>query len=132
GGAQGLELPAADTEPLGRGLQLAPLAIAAGRGAPGTAMALDRGQRGLRPLRALALHQLGHRETAELGGQVAEPAPLASPASGTSAIARHMERRGRPEDPLDDAALHPHPRAAPPQRATEDAMTAQPVGSPYH
>src|SRR5262249_4992995 len=88
GGAQGLELPAADTEPLGRGLQLAPLAIAAGRRAPGTAMALDRGERGLRSLRALALHQLGHRETAELGGQVAEPAPLASPPSGTSPRAR--------------------------------------------
>src|SRR5262249_23584617 len=108
-GAQGLELRAADTEPLGRGLQLAPLAIAAGRRAPGTAMALDRGERGLRSLRALALHQLGHRETAELGGQVAEPAPLASPASGTSAIARHMERRGGPREPPDGAPPPPPP-----------------------
>src|SRR5262249_608121 len=130
--AQRLELPPADTQPLGRGLQLAPLAVAAGGGPPGAAMTFDRGQRGLRTLRALAPDQFGHREPPELGGEVAERGPVGSPALGPATITRHVERRRGPEDPLDHAALHAHRGAVRQERVDEHAMTANRVDPEHH
>src|SRR5215467_2283448 len=60
-------------------------------------MALDGGQLAFGPLRPLALHQLGDGQPVELLGEAPRP-PLP--------VAREMERRGLPEDPLDVALLH--------------------------
>ena len=71
-------------QPLAQSLDLAPRAVAAGGGAPGAAMTLDRGQRRLGPLRALALDQLGHRQSLELGRPGPERAVVGSPARARS------------------------------------------------
>src|SRR5204862_7943377 len=87
---------------LGQALDLAPGVIAPRRRAPGTAMAFDRAERGLRALGALAVGQLVDVERAELLGQMTQAAGIAP------AVARHVERRGGPEDLLDHAGLEPH------------------------
>src|SRR5437879_3963361 len=93
-----LERALPDAETLGQCLELAPLALTPRLGAPGTAVALDRGERAFRPLLPLALDQLGDRQSSELDGQVAEPAAVAAPPlRGTIEVARHVERRCGPE-----------------------------------
>ena len=97
-------------------------------------MTLDRGQRRLGSVGALAIDQLGHGQTLELAGQLTKLAaidavPIASPGRGLAppgralappppgitpageAVAtvrrgaRDVKRRRSPEDPLDDAAV---------------------------
>src|SRR5206468_8512491 len=135
------ELPPAHAEPLGDGLELPPLPVAAGGGAPRAAVALDRGEHGLGTLGALALDELGHRQTRELGGQVAEAAvvgalPVAAPGRALAppgrAVARHVERRCRPEDALDHSALHPHGDPVRQERIDEHAATADRVDAEHH
>ena len=117
-------------------------------------MTLDRGERCLGPLGALAVDQLGDRQTLELGGQMAKPtalgrvlaplrrvlAPLgrALAPSGpvlalvARAVVRHGKRGGRPEDPLDDAALHPHGDSVRQQGIDEHAVAADRVDAEHH
>src|SRR5207245_567069 len=117
-----------DAETLGQRLELAPLALTPRLGAPGTAVALDRGERGLRPLLPLALDQLGDRQSSELDGQWAEPAAVAAPPlRGTIEVARHVERRCGPEDPLDDPALHAHDGAVGQERVDEHPVATDRV-----
>src|SRR5262249_60778400 len=111
------ELPPPEAQALSAGLELAPLAVAASGGTPGAAMTFDRRQGRFRTLRALPVDELGDRQALELGGQVAQSplvraaaiAPVAlvvSPfatavAPVLPALARHGERRRRPESALD-------------------------------
>src|SRR5882724_689865 len=74
-----------------------PLMVALALAAPGTAMALDGGQLGLGSPAPLPLDELRDREPLELLGEA-----LRSPLP----VARQVERRGLPEDPLDVPFFH--------------------------
>src|SRR6185503_13675131 len=80
--AKRLELSPSNPEALGDGLQLSPLTVAAGGRAPRATVALDRGKCRLGTLGALAVDQLGDRQTLQLDRQVAQP-----PTVGTAAVA---------------------------------------------
>ena len=84
------ELPLDALDPL-------PGLLAAVLGAPRAAVALDGRERALGPVAPLALDQLGHREPVHLLGE---------PAGALLPVARHVQRRGLPEHPLDVALLH--------------------------
>src|SRR6185369_10018133 len=157
GAAERLELPPPDPETLGDGLELAPLSVAARGRAPRAAMALDRRERGLGTLGALAIDQLGDRQPLQLDRQLAQapavgtaavaavaiPAVVA-PAAGPSAIvraaiapvvpavARDVERRRGPEDALDDPALNPHRRPVRQERVDQHAVAADRVDPEHH
>src|SRR5438093_1338527 len=160
GAAELLELAPADAETLGDGLELAPLAVTAGGGPPRAAVALDRGERGLGTLRALAVDQLGDRQPLELGGQMAQPSTVhgvpvatltltavtlvsvalavAPRARSTAlapvapAVAGHVQRRRRPEDALDHAALYAHGGSVRKERVDEHAVAADGVDPEHH
>src|SRR5215471_12857489 len=95
--AEGLQHLPLLAEPSLQRLDALPRVLAPGLAGPGAAVALDGGQLAFGPLRPLTLHQLGNGQPLQLLGEASRP-PLP--------VAREMERRGLPEDPLDVALLH--------------------------
>src|SRR4029077_770090 len=78
-------------------LEALPALLAAVLRAPRAAVALDGRERALGAVALLALDQLRHREPSHLLGE---------PAGALLPVARHVQRRGLPEHPLDVALLH--------------------------
>src|SRR5207237_4602990 len=74
--------------------------LAARGGAPATAVALDRGQRGLRPLLTLARDQIRHGKLAELVREMTQSAVLAA-----TRVARHVQRRGGTDNAIHEPDL---------------------------
>src|SRR5256885_3473910 len=59
---------------------------------------------------------------------ISEPAAVAAPPlRGTIEVARHVERRCGPEDPLDDPALHAHDGAVGQERVDEHPVATDRV-----
>src|SRR5439155_2705018 len=101
--------------------------LAARGGAPATAVALDRGQRGLRPLLTLARDQIRHGELAGLVREMTQSAVLAA-----TRVARHVQRRGGPEDALHEPALETDHGAMGQERVEQRAVTADRVHAENH
>src|SRR6185369_8244472 len=97
---------AALAQPLIQPLDLAPGPVAGRRRVPRAAVALHGRQRGLRALGPLALRQLGDRQATELLGEHAQTAAVV--ATVAVHVAGNVQRRSRPEDALDHAALEPN------------------------
>src|SRR6202022_4373522 len=78
-------------------IEALPGLLAAVLRAPRAAVALDGRERAFGAVALLALDQVRHREPSHLLGE---------PAGALLPVARHVQRRGLPEHPLDVALLH--------------------------